>query len=76
MCSICDVRISLDACDVYTWGKGTKGMLGHGEDAEEVSPRVVEALLGRDIRKIAVGTSHTVALSSKFSIWCILVLLN
>jgi len=40
-------------------------MLGHGEDAEEMAPRVVEALLGRDIRKIACGTSHTLALSSK-----------
>ena len=50
---------------MYTWGKGTTGMLGHGEDTEELSPRVVEALLGRDIRKVACGTSHTVALSSK-----------
>lgn len=40
-------------------------MLGHGEDTEERYPRVVEALLGKDIRKIACGTSHTIALSSK-----------
>lgn len=40
-------------------------MLGHGEDTEERDPRVVEALLGKDIRKVACGASHTIALSSK-----------
>ncbi|KXJ19610.1 ultraviolet-B receptor UVR8 [Exaiptasia diaphana] len=57
------IKYKEDACDVYTWGKCTKGMLGHGEDSEEMSPRVVEALLGRDIRKIACGASHMLALS-------------
>ncbi|KAK3751866.1 hypothetical protein QZH41_009679, partial [Actinostola sp. cb2023] len=63
------VRYKEDACDMYTWGKGTTGMLGHGEDTEELSPRVVEALLGRDIRKVACGTSHTVALSKDGSVF-------
>ncbi|XP_031563851.1 ultraviolet-B receptor UVR8-like isoform X2 [Actinia tenebrosa] len=59
------VKYKEDACDVYTWGSGTKGMLGHGEDTEESYPRVVEALLGKDIRKVACGTSHTIALSKE-----------
>ncbi len=50
-----------DACDIYTWGSSFKGMLGHGEETEEVIPRVVEALLGRDVRKIACGTEHMLA---------------
>jgi hypothetical protein len=32
-------------CDVYTWGTGAGGRLGHGSDNDESSPRVVEALL-------------------------------
>lgn len=52
------------ASDMYTWGEGMKGKLGHGEDTEESQPGVVEALLGQDIRLIACGTQHTMAVSS------------
>jgi len=55
-----------DACDVYTWGASTKGTLGHGEEEEELVPRVIEALLGRDIRNIACGYEHTLAVSGSF----------
>ncbi|XP_066936467.1 uncharacterized protein [Clytia hemisphaerica] len=57
------VSVKEDACDIYTWGASTKGTLGHGEAEEELVPRVVEALLGRDIRKIACGFEHTLAVS-------------
>ena len=53
----------IDACDIYTWGLSTKGTLGHGEEEEELVPRVVEALLGRDIRKLACGHEHTLAVT-------------
>lgn len=53
----------LDACDIYTWGASVKGTLGHGEQTEELIPRVIESLLGRDIRYVACGTDHTLALS-------------
>eukprot|EP00794_Sanderia_malayensis_P003524 gene3523-4025_t len=58
------VSVKEDACDIYTWGSSFKGMLGHGEETEETIPRVVEALLGRDVRKIACGTEHMLAVSS------------
>ena len=57
------ISINLDACDIYTWGSSFKGMLGHGEETEEITPRVVEALLGRDVRKISCGTEHMLAVS-------------
>ena len=65
-CVLC--FFNLDACDIYTWGLSTKGTLGHGEEEEELVPRVVEALLGRDIRKLACGHEHTLAVSGKISI--------
>ncbi|XP_065053483.1 uncharacterized protein LOC135682495 isoform X2 [Rhopilema esculentum] len=58
------VSVREDACDVYTWGSSYKGMLGHGEETEEVIPRVVEALLGRDVRQVACGTEHMLAVTS------------
>lgn len=42
-------------------------MLGHGEETEEVTPRVVEALLGRDVRQISCGTEHILAVTCKYS---------
>ena len=43
-------------------------MLGHGEETEEVTPRVVEALLGRDVRQISCGTEHMLAVTCRYSI--------
>jgi alpha-tubulin suppressor-like RCC1 family protein len=40
-------------------------MLGHGNDEEEKTPRVVESLLGRHVQMTACGTHHTMALSSE-----------
>ena len=59
------VCLCLDACDLYMWGDGTTGMLGHGENGEENVPRSVEALLSKDIWKVACGVTHTISLTSK-----------
>jgi hypothetical protein len=32
-------------CDVYTWGTGVSGRLGHGREDDEPAPRLLEALL-------------------------------
>jgi len=58
------ISVKEDACDIYTWGASVKGTLGHGEQTEELIPRVIESLLGRDIRYVACGTDHTLALSA------------
>jgi len=54
-----------DACDLYSCGGGYRGMLGHGEEELERSPRVIEALLGRNIVYVACAVAHTIALSGK-----------
>jgi alpha-tubulin suppressor-like RCC1 family protein len=45
--------------DVYTFGDGDGGMLGHGGDEDEHVPRVVEALAGQKVVGAAAGTDHT-----------------
>ena len=42
-------------------------MLGHKDEDNEILPRVVESLLGRDIVTVACGVHHTIALSGEFS---------
>lgn len=59
------IIVKEDACDLYLWGGGTRGKLGHKEDEKEMCPRVVEALLGRNITMVACGMAHTMALSSE-----------
>jgi len=48
---------------VYTWGGGSRGQLGHGTLASEETPRLVMALDGMKIVKIAAGGWHSAAIS-------------
>ena len=57
--------MATDACDLYTWGSGLRGMLGHKDEDDERVPRVVESLLGRDIVMAACGVAHTMALGGE-----------
>jgi len=47
--------------DVYAWGQGLNGRVGHGDEMDRLAPRVVETLLGKDVRGIACGAAHTAA---------------
>lgn len=50
--------------DVYSWGQGTNGRLGHGNEVSHLTPKVLEAMLGRDIRAIACGPTHSAAINA------------
>ena len=47
--------------DLFTWGFGDLFQLGHGEEGDEVSPRVVGAVRGR-VAQASAGGQHTVML--------------
>ena len=51
---------------VYSWGGGSRGQLGHGTVTNEDSPRLVMALDGMKIVKIAAGGWHSAAISGLF----------
>jgi hypothetical protein len=48
--------------EVYTWGKGANGRLGHGDIADRKVPTLVEALRDRSVKRIACGSSFTAAI--------------
>ena len=50
-------------CDLYMWGGGARGKLGHKEDDSEPLPRVLASFLGHNITMIACGNSHTMAIN-------------
>ena len=45
--------------DVYTWGNGKAGALGHGSTSDELMPKKVEGL--SKIAQIACGSDYTMA---------------
>ena len=50
--------------EVLTWGAGSYGNLGHGDNTDVYSPKLVEALLGKSCISVACGSKHTLALTA------------
>ncbi|KAL1503593.1 hypothetical protein AB1Y20_012070 [Prymnesium parvum] len=48
--------------DVFSWGSGSFGKLGHGEPSDEGTPRQVHAFAGRAVETVACGYAHTVVI--------------
>ncbi|XP_024393986.1 PH, RCC1 and FYVE domains-containing protein 1 [Physcomitrium patens] len=47
--------------EVYTWGKGANGRLGHGDQEDRNTPTLVEALKEKQVKSIACGATFTAA---------------
>ena len=50
---------------LYTWGQGYNGRLGHGNQETKPQPEVVEALLGVSVTQAVAGSEFTIALTDK-----------
>ncbi|CAN1235079.1 PH, RCC1 and FYVE domains-containing protein 1, partial [Linum perenne] len=48
--------------EVYTWGKGANGRLGHGDIEDRKAPTLVEALKDRHVKYLACGANYTAAI--------------
>ena len=46
---------------VYSWGRGTRGQLGHGDLMSSDLPQVVEALAGLPVSSVCAGGWHSAA---------------
>jgi alpha-tubulin suppressor-like RCC1 family protein len=49
--------------ELFSWGFGRFGMLGHGDEEDQPSPTRVEALRGIRVSAISVGWNHALALT-------------
>eukprot|EP00250_Pteridium_aquilinum_P019086 c24287_g1_i1 orf=626-3934(+) len=56
------VAVLTSKSDVYTWGKGANGRLGHGDSVDRKSPALVEALKGKQVKGVSCGSSFTTAI--------------
>ncbi|XP_059611056.1 uncharacterized protein LOC132257957 [Phlebotomus argentipes] len=50
--------------DVYSWGNGLRGQLGHGSLENHTKPELIEALSGIKILDISAGGWHSAAVSA------------
>ncbi|KPI85287.1 hypothetical protein ABL78_5654 [Leptomonas seymouri] len=57
--------------ELFTWGVGYQGRLGHGSKTPAYVPTLVQgALEGQHVVDVACGSFHTVALTSKGDVFC------
>ena len=51
--------------ELYTWGKGDAGQLGHGDDNGKAEPKLVApAMFSEGIRSVDCGALQTIALGA------------
>lgn len=57
--------------ELYTWGKGRYGRLGHGDSEDQLVPKKVEAFDGHRVIDVACGSgdAQTLALTDDNCVW-------
>ncbi|KAL5538714.1 hypothetical protein UlMin_044266 [Ulmus minor] len=60
-CGAYHVAVLTSRTEVFTWGKGANGRLGHGDMIDRNLPTLVEALKAKQVKSIACGTNFTSA---------------
>lgn len=61
-CGAYHVAVLTTRNEVYTWGKGANGRLGHGDIEDRKTPTLVEALKDRHVKYIACGSNYSAAI--------------
>ncbi|XP_012870384.1 PREDICTED: alsin [Dipodomys ordii] len=55
--------------EVWTWGKGKEGQLGHGDVLPRLQPLCVKCLDGKEIIYLEAGSYHSLALTAKSQVY-------
>lgn len=50
--------------EVYTWGRGDDGRLGHGDNGWKYVPRIIQSLTGQVVAHVTCGSYHTAAVTT------------
>ncbi|XP_031118870.1 PH, RCC1 and FYVE domains-containing protein 1-like [Ipomoea triloba] len=61
-CGSYHVAVLTSRNEVYTWGKGANGRLGHGDIEDRKTPTLVETFKDRLVKYIACGSNYTAAI--------------
>ncbi|XP_022748801.1 PH, RCC1 and FYVE domains-containing protein 1-like [Durio zibethinus] len=58
-CGAYHVAVLTSRSEVFTWGRGANGRLGHGDLEDRSTPTLVEALKDRHVKNISCGSNFT-----------------
>ncbi|KAH7683593.1 Regulator of chromosome condensation 1/beta-lactamase-inhibitor protein II [Dioscorea alata] len=58
-CGSYHVAVLTSRTEVYTWGKGANGRLGHGDNDDRNAPTLVEALKDKQVKGVVCGSTFT-----------------
>ncbi|RZC85704.1 hypothetical protein C5167_026378 [Papaver somniferum] len=61
-CGACHVAVLTSRSEVFTWGCGANGRLGHGDTDDRKAPTLVEALRERHVKSISCGSNFTASI--------------
>mmetsp|Transcript_8791 Transcript_8791/g.26070 ORF Transcript_8791/g.26070 Transcript_8791/m.26070 type:complete len:173 (+) Transcript_8791:564-1082(+) len=59
--------------EVYTWGRGDDGRLGHGDNGWKYVPRITRSLERQVVTQVTCGSYHTAAVTGNGDLytWCV-----
>ncbi|XP_062972239.1 alsin [Elgaria multicarinata webbii] len=55
--------------EVWSWGKGKEGQLGHGDILPRLQPLCVKSLDGKEVIHLSAGGQHSLALTAKSQVY-------
>lgn len=55
--------------EVWSWGKGKEGQLGHGDILPRLQPLCVKSLDGKEVIHLSAGGHHSLALTAKSQVY-------
>ncbi|XP_039000067.1 PH, RCC1 and FYVE domains-containing protein 1-like [Hibiscus syriacus] len=58
-CGAYHVAVLTSRSEVFTWGRGANGRLGHGDIEDRKTPTLVEALRDKHVKNISCGSNFT-----------------
>ncbi|KAG9451265.1 hypothetical protein H6P81_011230 [Aristolochia fimbriata] len=58
-CGSYHVAVLTSRTEVYTWGKGANGRLGHGDHDDRNTPTLVESLKDKQVKSVVCGSNFT-----------------
>ncbi|KAF3842963.1 hypothetical protein F7725_001812, partial [Dissostichus mawsoni] len=55
--------------EVWSWGRGSEGQLGHGDQLARLQPLCIKPLTGEEVIKVAAGSHHSLALTAHCQVY-------
>ncbi|XP_056284994.1 alsin-like isoform X1 [Pseudoliparis swirei] len=55
--------------EVWSWGRGSEGQLGHGDQLARLQPLCIKGLTGEEVIKVAAGSHHSLALTAHCQVY-------